>query len=149
MEWPTKPGFLLHALAVAVLFAPAIPARAQLKGPVLPLPTTLVLEKPAPERGFGNRQVISVGVKDQTYRFVLRDAYVDDPAGKWFWNDIWRSVEQYQPNFQAQGTDSDAFAKIKPGDVVTVTGMYSATTRTFEVTNVSPGEGNFAPKKAY
>lgn len=149
MERRTKPGFLLRAMALAGLFALAIPASAQFRGPILPLPTTLVLEKPAPEHGFGNRQVISVGVKDQTYRFVLRDAYVDDPAGKWFWDDVWRSVKEFRPNFQAQGTDSDAFAKIKPGEVVTVTGMYSATTRTFEVTNVSPGEGNFAPKKAY
>jgi hypothetical protein len=144
-----KPGFLAQALAVAAVLAFALTANAQFGGPILPLPTTLVLEKPAPEHGFGTRRVISIGVKDQTYKFVLRDAYVDDPSGKWFWNDIWRSVEQFRPNFQAQGTDSDTFAKIKPGEVVTVTGMYSATTRTFEVTNVSPGEGNFGPKKAY
>lgn len=136
-------------LIVMALLIASVPARAQLRGPILPLSTTLILEKPAPEQGFGNRQVIELGVKDHTYRFVLRDAYVDDPSGKWFWNDLWRSVQQFRPNFQVQGGNSDTFEKIKPGEVVTVTGMYSATTRTFEVTSVAPGTGDFAPKSSY
>ena|SRR5271157_1600699 len=137
------------AILAASLLAGVVPARAQLGGPILPLPTTLVLEKPAPDQGYGKKQTITVGVSGQTYKFILRDAYVDDPSGKFHWDDIWRSVRQFRPNFAAQGTDNDTFEKIKPGNVVTVTGMYLMSTRTFEVTTVTPGAGPFAPKESY
>jgi hypothetical protein len=136
-------------LVLAMLTGLAALARAQLTGPILPLSTTMVLEKPATDVGYGHQNTIEIGVKDQGYKFILRDAYVDDPSGKFLWGDIWRSVSQFRPNFLARGVGSDEFAKIKPGDTVTVVGMYSMSTRTFEVVSVSPGGGAFAPKQAY
>src|SRR5713101_323445 len=77
-----------YLAAVALLFV-AGPAWSQVPLGV-PLPTTLLLEKAAPNTTFDNKQVIEIGVKAQTYKFILKDAYVDDPNGKIFWNDVWR-----------------------------------------------------------
>ena len=125
----------------------AVPALAQFKGPVLPISTTLVLQKPAPNQTFDDRQAIEIGFKRRTYRFIVRDAYVDDP--KWVWSDIWQSVRQSRPNFQILDSGGDALLKIKPGEIVTVKGMYSMRTRVFMVSQVQPGGGEFAPKRSY
>ncbi len=125
----------------------AVPAFAQIGGPLLPLVTTLVLEKPAANQATGERQSIDLGIKNQTYRFILRDAYVDDPRGKWTWGDIWQSVRQSRPNFQIQGS-VDPLVTMEPGEVVTVKGMYTMVTRSFEVGSIEPG-GEFAPKHSY
>jgi hypothetical protein len=140
---PRKP-LSSTALTIVLLIALPCVARAQ-SAPVFPLPTTLVIERPASEDGYNHKPTIEIGVKDQSYKFILHDAYVDDPTGKFFWDNIRRSIQNFRPNFLAQGTDADAFTKIKPGETVTVKGMYSASTRTFEVTDVTPGAGVFAP----
>ncbi|HYA35404.1 MAG TPA: hypothetical protein VEF03_07285 [Candidatus Binataceae bacterium] len=128
---------------LAISFSSAL---AQLTAMGPPLPTTLIISKPAPGQGFGDKPLITVGVKDKTYKFVLNDAYVDDPAQIIHWPDIWQYVRQYRPNFQAQGIDFDQFEKIKPGEIVTIKGMFAAMGRTFEVVSVTPGGGIFAPK---
>src|SRR5712692_11274196 len=107
----------------------------------LPLPTTMLLEKPAPDTTFDGKQVVEIGVEMQTYKFVLKDAYVDDPSGKVFWNDVWRQVELSSPNFQVQGKEGDLIAKIQPGQKVTVKAMYAPVTRTLEVTEVDENAG--------
>lgn len=105
----------------------------------LPLPTTIVVSKPAPGQLFGDQQVITVGVQDKVYKFVLQDAYVDSRVVHW--PDIWQQVRQFNPNFVTQGADADQFAKIQPGQTVTIKGMYAPLDRTFEVVSVERGWG--------
>jgi len=114
---------------------------------MLPLSTTLVLEKPAPGQAVGERQMIDIGFKKQTYRFILRDAYVDSP--KWVWGDIWQSVRQFRPNFQILDVGGAALVEMKPGDIITMKGMYSMRTRVFVVSQIEPGGGAFAPEHSY
>ncbi len=138
----------LHAVAiVAAVMAIAVPSLAQFGGPVLPLSTTLVLEKPAPGQNVDKQHGIDVGIKNRTYTFVLRDAYVDNP--RWVWSDIWQSVRQFRPNFQILDSGGDALVAIKAGEIVTVKGMYSMRTRVFVVSQVQPGGGPFAPEHSY
>jgi hypothetical protein len=139
----------IAVLALAVAGSSA-PAHAQfMRGPALPLTTTLTIEKPSPDANLRHRNTIDIGVKDKSYRFIVLDAYVDDTTGKFMWQDIWRSVEQFRPNFLVQGIGSDEFEKMTPGEVVTINGLYWMATRTFEVSHISPGPGNFAPKFKY
>ncbi|MFI5353146.1 MAG: hypothetical protein ACHQZS_09310 [Candidatus Binatales bacterium] len=134
------------AIAAAVIVI-AVPALAQFVGPVLPLSTTLVLQKPAPDQTFDDRQAIEIGFKKQTYRFILRDAYVDSP--KLVWSDIWQSIRQFRPNLQILDNAGDELVELKPGEIVTVKGMYSMRTRVFIVSQVEPGGGAFAPERSY
>ncbi len=134
------------AIAAAVIVI-AVPALAQFVGPVLPLSTTLVLQKPAPDQTFDDRQAIEIGFKKRTYRFILRDAYVDSP--KLVWSDIWQSIRQFRPNLQILDNAGDELVELKPGEIVTVKGMYSMRTRVFIVSQVEPGGGAFAPEHSY
>ena len=134
-------------MAFAALVAMAVPAFAQIGGPILPLATTLVLEKPAPNQAIDQSRAIDLGIKNQTYRFILRDAYVDESKGNRTWSDIWQSVRQSRPNFQVLGSD-DRLVRMEPGEVVTVKGMYSMRTRSFEVISIQPGSP-FAPMDSY
>lgn len=119
--------------------------RAILRG--LPIPTVIVLHKPGPEEQIGERRTIRLGIKDKTYSFVLKDAYVDSPD--LIWEDVWRSIERSQPNMQLQGPNDDRVANLRPGETVAVSGMYAPITRTFEVTNVEQGSGPTEPPKHY
>ena len=138
---------LYAAAIVAAAIVIAVPALAQFVGPVLPLSTTLVLQKPAPDQTVDDRQAIEIGFKKQTYRFILRDAYVDSP--KWVWSDIWQSIRQFRPNLQILDNAGDELVELKPGEIVTVKGMYSMRTRVFMVSQVEPGGGAFAPERSY
>jgi hypothetical protein len=138
---------LYAAAIVAAAIVIAVPALAQFGGPVLPLSTTLVLQKPAPDQSVGDRQAIEIGFKKQTYRFILRDAYVDSP--KWVWSDIWQSIRQFRPNLQILDNAGDELVRLKPGEIVTVKGMYSTRTRVFMVSQIEPGGGAFAPERSY
>jgi len=133
-------------MAVVALVAMAVPAFAQMGRSMLPLATTLVLEKPVPNQAIDQQRAIDLGIKNQTYRFILRDAYVDESKG-WTWSDIWQSVRQSRPNFQILGSD-DPLVRMEPGEVVTVKGMYSMRTRSFEVSSIQPG-APFAPTDSY
>jgi hypothetical protein len=140
-------GLLAIAIS-AFVFNPAR-ADAQMRPMMIPLTTTLVISKPAPGQIYGDKQTVTMGVGGKTYKFVLNDAYVDDPTGKVHWPDIWQLVRQYQPNFNVTGVGEDTFAKVEPGRTVTVRGMFSANNQTFEVMSAEPGGGPFGPTQHY
>jgi hypothetical protein len=99
-----------------------------------PIPTTIVVTKPAPGEIYGNKQTITLGVGVKAYKFILKDGTTNDLRVKW--PDIWEYVSQFNPNFVVQGQDADAFTKIQPGQTATVQGMFAPLDRTFEVMNV-------------
>lgn len=118
-------------------------ARAQMpEDPMgLPIQTTIVLIKPGPEEIFGNRLVISIGVGGTIYKFILKDAYTNHMYVRW--PSIWELVRQSAPNLVAQGPDSEKFGQVQPGSTVTVSGMFTAAQRTFEIVSMEPGETRF------
>ena len=138
----------LIALAVAAVLAFAAAADAQMAPMGIPIPTTIVVTKPAPGQIFGDRQVITLGVQGKTYKLLLRDAYVDDPRGKVHWPDIWQQVVQYRPNFNVTGLGEDTFEKMQPGQTLTVRGMYAPLNQNFEVMGTDMG-GPSGPAKHY
>ena len=143
----TRPGFTMIVALAAILGATAAPAQMLPMG--MPLTTTLVIAKPAPDELFGNKQVITLGVGTKEYKFLLNDAYIDDPGGRIQWPDVWQQVRVYRPNFVMQGPNVSMIEKLNPGDMVTVKGMYAPLDRTFEVMFIQPGKGAFEPKKTY
>ena len=143
----TGARFTMIVVLAAIMGATA--ARAQLPPMGLPLNTTLVIAKPAPDELFGNKQVITLGVGTKEYKFLLNDAYVDDPGGRIQWPDIWQQVRVSRPNFVMQGPNVSMIENLKPGDTATVKGMYAPLDRTFEVMFIQPGKGAFEQKKTY
>jgi hypothetical protein len=143
--------FTISALAIAVLATVCftVPAEAQMHPMMLPLTTTMVVTKPAPGEIYGDKQVVTMGVGTKTYKFVLNDAYVDDPRGVIHWPDVWELVRQYKPNFNVAGLGEDTFAKMEPGETLTVRGIFSPNNQTFEVMGTEPGGGRFAPAQHY
>jgi hypothetical protein len=146
---PRSRGYVIAAAVAALLLTLLPVARAQMMAMGPPIPTTVVVMKPAPGQVYGDQQVVSFGVKNKTYRFVLKDAYVDDPRQVVHWIDIWEQVRQYRPNFQTQGLDADVFEKLEPGQTLTVKGMYAPLNQTFEVVNTEVGGGAFQPPSHY
>jgi len=146
---PTIFSFSIFAIAVTAIVGITTRADAQLRGMMIPLTTTMVITKPAPGEIFGNKQVVTMGVGPKTYKFLLNDAYVDDPRGIIHWPDIWQQVRQYRPNFNVTGLGEDTFAKMQPGETLTVRGMYSPNNQTYEVMGTEPGGGRFAPAQHY
>jgi hypothetical protein len=143
----TGARFTMIVALAAIVGAPA--ARAQLPPMGIPLTTTLVIAKPAPDELFGNKQVITLGVGTKEYKFLLNDAYIDDPGGRIQWPDVWQQVRVYRPNFVMQGPNVSMIENLNPGDIVTVKGMYAPLDRTFEVIFIQPGKGAFEEKKTY
>jgi len=139
----------MFAIALSAIMFIATRTDAQMRPMMIPLTTTLVITKPAPGTIFGNQQVVTMGVDGKTYKFVLNDAYVDDPRGIIHWPDIWELVRQYKPNFNVTGIGEDTFAKMQPGETLTVRGMFSGNNQTYEVIGTQPGGGNFAPAEHY
>lgn len=139
----------IFAIALPSIAAIATRADAQMRPMMIPLTTTMVITKPAPGEIFGNKQVVTMGVGGKTYKFVLNDAYVDDPRGVIHWPDIWQLVRQYTPNFNVTGIGEDTFAKLQPGETLTVRGMFSGNNQTYEVMGTEPGGGPFAPAQHY
>ena len=84
-------------------------ARAELNPNGLPVPTTVVVTKPAPGQTFGNGDVVSFGVDGKTYKFSLKDGWVDDPRHLVIWSDVCQLVRQYKPNFNVAGPGRDTF----------------------------------------
>ena len=141
-------NLLLSAIrAVTILIAGAVHAQIAPMG--MPLPTTVIITKPAPEEIFGDKPVITMGVGTKIYKFILKDAYVDDPHNRIRWPDVWQLVRQSRPNFRVTGVDSNVFEKIEPGQTMTVKGMFAGLNQTFEVTSAEPGAGVFAPPTHY
>ncbi|MGC2276564.1 MAG: hypothetical protein WA571_11185 [Candidatus Binatus sp.] len=139
----------IFAIALPSIAAIATRADAQMRPMMIPLTTTMVITKPAPGEIFGNKQVVTMGIGGKTYKFVLNDAYVDDPRGVIHWPDIWQLVRQYTPNFNVTGIGEDTFAKLQPGETLTVRGMFSGNNQTYEVMGTEPGGGPFAPAQHY
>lgn len=137
------------ALSAIVCIAFVVRADAQLRPMGIPLTTTMVITKPAPGTIYGDKQVVTMGVSGKTYKFLLNDAYVDDPRGIIHWPDIWELVRQYKPNFNVTGLGEDTFAKMQPGETLTVRGMFAANNQSFEVMGTEPGGGRFAPAQHY
>jgi hypothetical protein len=137
------------SLAILLLggFAPS--ARAQLAPMTIPIPTTVVITRPAPGQIFGDAQTITMGVGAKTYEFGLEDAYVDDSRGKVRWPDIWQLVRQHRPNFNVVGVGEDVFEKIQPGQTMTVHGMFAPINWNFEVIGTEEGAGRFGPPQHY
>ena len=127
------------ALIIVIALAISPEAFAQLPRMGPPLPTTVVITKPAPGQTYGSQQTVTFGVKNKTYKFILKDAWVDDPRQIVHWPDIWQQVIQYRPNFQTQGMDADVFEKLEPGQTLTVRGMYAPLNQTFEVVGTDQG----------
>ena len=126
------------------MFALVTQSNAQLERMGPPLPTTLILAKPGPDETFGNKQVVTLGVGRDQYKFLLKDAYVSDPAQRVHFPDVWEYVQQFRPNFVVQGMDSDAFAKIQPGQTMTINAMFAPMDRTLEVISSELGKPSFA-----
>jgi hypothetical protein len=143
----TGARFTMIVALAAIVGATA--ARAQMPPMGIPLTTTLVIAKPAPDELFGNKQIITLGVGTKEYKFLLNDAYIDDPGGRIQWPDVWQQVRVYRPNFVMQGPNVSMIENLKPGDIVTVKGMYAPLDRTFEVMFIQPGKGAFEEKKTY
>ena len=124
-------------------------AHAQLVPMGIPIPTTVVITRPAPGQIFGDAQTVTMGVGAKTYKFGLEDAYVDDPRGKVRWPDIWQLVRQHRPNFNVTGVGEDVFEKIQPGQTMTVRGVFAPLNWNFEVIGTEEGAGRFAPAQKY
>ncbi len=139
----------IFALALAAVVSIAARGDAQMHPMMIPLTTTMVITKPAPGEIYGDKQVVTMGVGVKTYKFLLNDAYVDDPRGIVHWPDIWQLVRQYKPNFNVSGVDEDTFAQMKPGETLTVRGMFSPNNQTYEVVGTEPGGGPSAPGQHY
>jgi hypothetical protein len=138
--------FAVAAIAIAFI---SRPARAQLRPMMIPLTTTVVITKPAPGTIYGDKPVVTMGVGKKIYKFVLNDAYVDDPRGIVHWPDVWEDVRQFKPNFNVAGLGEEVFAQMKPGETMTVRGMFSPNNQTYEVMGTEAGGGNFAPGQHY
>ena len=139
----------IFAIALSAIVSLASRADAQLRPMMIPLTTTMVITKPAPGEIYGTKQVVTMGVGGKTYKFLLNDAYVDDPRGIIHWPDVWELVRQYKPNFNVTGMGEDTFAKMQPGETLTVRGMFSGNNQTYEVMGTEPGGGRFAPAQHY
>ena len=142
-------GARFTMIVALAAIAGATAARAQLPPMGIPLTTTLVIAKPAPDELFGSKQIITLGVGTKEYKFLLNDAYIDDPGGRIQWPDVWQQVRVYRPNFVMQGPNVSMIENLNPGDIVTVKGMYAPLDRTFEVMFIQPGKGAFEEKKTY
>ena len=131
--------FLLSTMSCLLLLSIAVSARAQLPPYALPIPTVIVVSKPAPGEVYGNKQVITFGIGDKIYKFILKDAYTNDRKIRW--PDIWEQINSSSPNFQVAGRGEDKFAKLEPGQTYTVNGFYTPQNRTFEVDNIQQSSG--------
>lgn len=132
---PNKLSAAIFSLGIFFLTIATANAELPRMGP--PIPTTIVVSKPAPGETYGNKPVVTMGVGDKVYKFVLKDGFTNHLKVRW--PDIWQYVMQFNPNFVVQGRDSDTFAKIEPGQTVKVFGMFAPMDRTFEVESVEPG----------
>lgn len=124
-------------------------ASAQRIGPAR-LPTTMVLEAPYPGKKYGdNARILTISIDRASYRFVLRDIYVADSQGAMIGDDVWRAVQQHRPSMVVRGGDGQAVARTRPGEMVSVQGLFSFASRTFEISSVSPGMWPWAPPRHY
>src|SRR5690349_10686759 len=115
--------FSAAIFSIGILFLAAGGAHAELPRMGLPIKTTIIVTKPAPDEIYGNKQTVTMGVGGKIYKFILKDGYTDHMKVRW--PDIWQYVIQFNPNFVVQGQDSETFAKIQPGQTVKVSGAFA------------------------
>ena len=127
------------SLGILLLAAPRVAHAQSLPAMGPPIPTTIVVTKPAPGEIYGGQTVVTMGVGDKAYKFILKDGSTNSLRTRW--PDIWQYVMQFNPNFVVQGQDAETFAKIQPGQTVTIQGMFAPLDRTFEVMSVEQGGG--------
>ncbi len=142
-------GAMTIVAAFCLVAVSARSARAQMRAMGMPIPTTIVITKPAPGEIFGNQRVVTLGVGTKKYKFVLNDGYVNTMSDRVRFPDIWQYVQTHDPNFVVQGVGADTFEKIEPGQQMTITGMFAPLDRTFEVENAQLGKGALNPQKHY
>ncbi len=142
---PNLVAFVAGVAAACLLSA--APADAQLRAMGIPIRTTMVIAKPAPGQIYGNKPVVTMAVGTKQFKFLINDAYVDDATGRVRWPDVWEYVRFHQPNFIVQGQNEDTFEKIKPGEELTIKGMFAPLNRTLEVVYAEPGRGAFEPSE--
>jgi hypothetical protein len=119
-------------------------------GIMLPLPTTMSLEKVLAGKPYGdNAKILSIAIDRKTYYYVLRDIYAEDPVGFTMGIDVWRHVQSSRPMMTVRGGDGTAVAELEPGQTVTVQGLFSFGSRSFAISEVVPGLGLSAPPKHY
>jgi hypothetical protein len=119
-------------------------------GTMLPLPTTMSLEKVLAGKRYGdNAKILSIAIDRKTYYYVLRDIYAEDPVGFTMGLDVWRHVQSSRPMMTVRGGDGTAVAELEPGQTVTVQGLFSFGSRSFAISEVVPGLGLSAPPKHY
>jgi hypothetical protein len=127
--------------SIGILFlAAASSPKAELPRMGLPIPTTIIVTKPAPGEIYGDKPTVTMGVGDKVYKFILKDGYTNHLKVRW--PDIWQYVMQFNPNFVVQGQDAETFAKIQPGQTVKVSGAFAPLDRTFEVLTVEQSGGD-------
>ena len=124
----------LATILFGIIFLVAVNVHAFLPRMGPPIPTTVVITKPAPDEIYGNQQTVTMGVGDKVYKFILKDGYTNHLKVRW--PDIWEYVRQFNPNFVVQGQDAQTFANIKPGQTMKVSGAFAPLDRTFEVLTV-------------
>jgi len=105
-----------------------------------PIPTTIIVTKPAPGETYGGKTTVTMGVGDKIYKFILKDGYTNHLKVRWL--DIWQYVMQFNPNFVVQGQDAETFAKIQPGQTMKVFGAFAPLDRTFEVVSVEQSDSS-------
>jgi len=126
--------FATVALFLGIIFLVVGSAQAFLPTMGPPIPTTVIVTKPAPGETFGDKQTVTMGVGDKIYKFILKDGYTNHLRVRW--PDIWEYVSQFKPNFVVQGDGAEALANIQPGQTVKVNGAFAPMDRTFEVLTV-------------
>src|SRR5271156_7217790 len=105
----------LFTIALSAVVFIGSRADAQMAPMMIPVTTTMVITKPAPGQIFGDKPVVTMGVKGKIYKFVLNDAYVDDPQQRIHWPDVWELVRQYRPNFNVTGFCGGNFPQKEAG----------------------------------
>ena len=140
---------IVPALVLVLGLMGAREVRAAMAPMGMPITTTIVISKPSPEQLYGDKQIVTMGVGSKEYKFILEDAYVDTASDRVKWPDIWEQVRIYRPNFVMQGPNTDEIENLKPGEELTIKGMYAPMDRTFEIIFVQAGKGVYEPKKSY
>jgi hypothetical protein len=128
----------IFSIAMLLFAAPRI-ASAQLPAMGPPIPTFITVTKPAPDETFAGKTVVTMGVGTKTFKFILKDGYVNHMRVRW--PDVWQYVRQFTPNFVVQGQGEDVFEHIQPGQTVKIGGGFAPLNRTFEVMTVEPSSG--------
>ena len=110
----------------------------------------MMLERLVPGRHYGdNQRILSLQIDEQTVYFVLGDIYTADPEDIFMGDDVWRFVKESRPNMIVRSRAGGLIAATKPGEIITVQGLFSFASRTFEVSSVNAGRGIDEPIRHY